>query len=104
MVGRSFMKGDSCCVLVLQLRVRCAGLEPSEKAAIPRSSIDCSHVDKFSPDLIWPAAIYASDHGARALCHICNQPRMYIMNLLATPVTLCKGWQSGSNVHNEREG
>lgn len=57
MVGRSFMKGDSCCVLVLQLRVRCAGHEPSEKAAIPRYSIDCSHVDNFSPDLIWPVAI-----------------------------------------------
>ena len=26
-----------------------------------------------------------------------------LLNLLATPVTLCKGWQSGSNIHTIAE-
>ncbi len=25
----------------------------------------------------------------------------HLRNLLATPVTLCKGWQSGSNIHTQ---
>ena len=40
--------------------------------------------------------LYSTQHIYRQLLHTYA---CYIHNALATPVTLCQGWQSGSNIH-----